>query len=123
VGIHKQLCLIKNPNVAAWAAFLFGAYGLIGLTTLHHKIDVGLFAKIAYLAIAVIFLALLKPMTCAVERVPCILLFAVFAIDFSVTFLWLSSNQFLTARAINTSIWLLMALICAISAMRTKRST
>lgn len=67
--VHEQLCLRKNPKLAAWAAILFGVFGLIGLTNLHHNIDVGLFARIAYLIIAATFIALLKPMTCAVERV------------------------------------------------------
>ena len=110
--------------MAAWAAILFAAFGLTGLINLHDRIDGGLFAKIFYLIIAATFIALLKPMTCAVERVLCILFFAIYAIDFSIAFLRLeSSHQLLVARATITSIWLLMAVICAVWATRTKRST
>jgi len=123
VGIHKRLCLRKNPSLAFWAAILFGVYGMIGLTNLHHKIDTGLFAKIAYLIIAVALIGLLKPMTCAVERVLCILLFVIFVIDLLVAFVWVgSSNQMFLARATIASIWLVMALICGVWAMRAKHS-
>ncbi len=123
MGMHEQLCLTKEPKLAAWAAALFCAYGLVGLFTLHDTTDTSVIAGICYLVIAVIFLISLILMKCLVERAVCALLTAIYATDLSaVVFRLDSAKQGFVVRAATTSIWFFMALICFVWALRTKAS-
>lgn len=121
MGFHEEVCLKERPRLAVWFAVVFGAFGLVGVATLHHKIDSGAVARVGYLVLAIGFFSFFTSMKCFVERALCALLLAVYAIDLFVALLGSKSpREFLVARVATTSLWFVMALICIAWAMRRK---
>ena len=126
LGLHDDVCLKGKPGFAIGGAALFGVSGLIGIATLHHKIDSGLSAKITYSVIAITCISFLMSTNCRFERALCTILVAIFAVDSAVAFFGIeSSSQLLFARATVSALWLVMALICvawAVSSVRARKS-